>query len=177
MPQCTRCHKTVAPNAERCPHCGAWLSQLDDTPEPSPDSLEDLIRSLLSQGQIIPAIKLYRERTGVVGLAEAKAAVERIGRGESFTDQEAVGADSQVAADALEEQILELLVAGKKIAAIKLYRERTGSGLKDSKDAVEALAARHGIVAPARSGCVGVLALLLSGVICGLIWVWHSGPF
>jgi ribosomal protein L7/L12 len=122
--------------------------------------LEDLIRSLLSQGQIIQAIKLYREQTGV-GLAEAKAAVEQIGRGESVSDQKAVGADSQVAADALEKQILELLVAGRKIAAIKLYRERTGSGLKDSKDAVEALASRHGIVAPARSGCFGVLALLL----------------
>jgi large subunit ribosomal protein L7/L12 len=160
MPQCTRCHKTVAPSAERCPHCGAWLSQLDDTPGPSHDSLEELIRSLLSQGQIIPAIKLYREQTGV-GLAEAKAAVEQIGRGESFSDQEAVGADNQGFAADLEKPILELLVVGKKIAAIKLYRERTGLGLKDAKDAVEALAARHGIVSPARSGCFGVVALLV----------------
>jgi ribosomal protein L7/L12 len=133
--------------------------------------LEDLIRSLLSQGQRIQAIKLYREQTGV-GLQQAMAAVVQLERGESVPDQEPVGADSQAAADDLEKPILELLVAGKKIAAIKLYRERTGSGLKDSKDAVEALAVRHGIVAPAQSGCFGVLALLLLVVGC-MSWFWR----
>ena len=39
----------------------------------------------------------------------------------------------------------------KKIQAIKLYRERTGIGLKEAKDFVEALAAKHG-VAPG-GGC------------------------
>jgi ribosomal protein L7/L12 len=38
-----------------------------------------------------------------------------------------------------ERQIKELLAQGQKIAAIKLYREATGSSLKDSKDAVEAM--------------------------------------
>jgi hypothetical protein len=32
----------------------------------------------------------------------------------------------------------ELFAAGKKIQAIKCYRERTGLGLKESKDAIEA---------------------------------------
>lgn len=31
----------------------------------------------------------------------------------------------------------ELVRAGKKIEAIKLYRERTGAGLRESKDAVD----------------------------------------
>ena len=31
------------------------------------------------------------------------------------------------------------LAAGRKIQAIKAYREQTGAGLKDAKDAVEAL--------------------------------------
>ena len=31
----------------------------------------------------------------------------------------------------------KMLLAGKKINAIKLYREQTGVGLKDAKDAVE----------------------------------------
>ncbi|GAA5069020.1 ribosomal protein L7/L12 [Nocardia callitridis] len=34
----------------------------------------------------------------------------------------------------------ELLARGKKIQAIKRYRELTGSGLKDAKDAIEARA-------------------------------------
>jgi hypothetical protein len=36
-------------------------------------------------------------------------------------------------------EIRQLLKAGKKIQAIKLYRQRTGSGLKDAKDYVESL--------------------------------------
>jgi large subunit ribosomal protein L7/L12 len=35
--------------------------------------------------------------------------------------------------------LLVLLAAGQKIEAIKLYREHTGVGLKEAKDAVEAL--------------------------------------
>ena len=36
-------------------------------------------------------------------------------------------------------QIIELIQAGKKIEAIKLYRESTGVGLKEAKDFVESL--------------------------------------
>ena len=110
MPQCSRCKKAVDPGAQRCPHCGAWLSQQPDAPEPNPDSLEDAIRSLLAQGQKIAAIKLYREQTGV-GLAEAKNAVERIECGERG---EGVP-DSQTALTDPDQQILQLLAAGKKI--------------------------------------------------------------
>jgi large subunit ribosomal protein L7/L12 len=41
--------------------------------------------------------------------------------------------------DAFAAQLLVHLAAGHKIEAIKLYRERTGLGLKEAKDAVEAL--------------------------------------
>jgi len=103
-----------------------------------------------------------------VGLAEAKAAVERLEHGESLPDNKPVAGDA-------EQQILELLAAGRKIAAIKLYRQQTNSGLKAAKDAVEALAARRGIVSPPRSGCFAVLAVLLSGMSLGLAgWLrWH----
>jgi hypothetical protein len=37
------------------------------------------------------------------------------------------------------ENIVELMKAGKKIQAIKLYRELTGAGLKEAKDYVESL--------------------------------------
>ena len=39
-----------------------------------------------------------------------------------------------------EGELLALLRQGQKIQAIKLYRERTGVGLKEAKDVVEALA-------------------------------------
>lgn len=41
--------------------------------------------------------------------------------------------------EAGEEEIRGLLAAGRKIEAIKLYRERTGVGLKEAKDAVESM--------------------------------------
>jgi ribosomal protein L7/L12 len=47
--------------------------------------------------------------------------------------------------DDFEEQLVSLLAQGQKIQAIKVYREATGSGLKDAKDAVEAIAARRGL--------------------------------
>jgi hypothetical protein len=36
-------------------------------------------------------------------------------------------------------QVVELMKAGQKIQAIKLYREQTGVGLKEAKDYVESL--------------------------------------
>ncbi|MGZ0171786.1 MAG: ribosomal protein L7/L12 [Planctomycetales bacterium] len=41
----------------------------------------------------------------------------------------------------LEEEIRQLLGSGNKIQAIKFYREKTGAGLAEAKDAVEAFAA------------------------------------
>ncbi len=63
--------------------------------------------------------------------------------------------------DSLEAKVLEELRTGSKISAIKLYREQTGKGLKDAKEAVEAIAGSHG-VAPAKAGCAGVLLLILA---------------
>jgi hypothetical protein len=36
-------------------------------------------------------------------------------------------------------EVIELMRSGKKIEAIKLYREQTGVGLKEAKDYVESL--------------------------------------
>lgn len=61
------------------------------------------------------------------------------------------------------EQITEALLTGRKIEAIKLYRERTGCGLKEAKDEIEVLAAnlktRHPEKFPDRpkQGCAGAL--------------------
>lgn len=59
----------------------------------------------------------------------------------------------------LDAEILNLLQAGKKIDAIKLHRRKSGLGLKESKDYVEALAAKYNIVTP--GGCAGVVLLAI----------------
>jgi len=48
-------------------------------------------------------------------------------------------ASSSLAAEPWMAEVKELRRSGKLIQAIKLYRERTGVGLKEAKDAVEAL--------------------------------------
>ena len=64
----------------------------------------------------------------------------------------------------LEEQVLGLLRAGKKMDAIKLYREKTGAGLKEAKDAVEDLAKQYN-VASSKTGCAGVLLMVVAAVL------------
>jgi ribosomal protein L7/L12 len=63
--------------------------------------------------------------------------------------------------DSLEAEILALMQDCQKIEAIKLYRQRAGVDLKQAKDFVEALAARHGIQ-PSKGGCASVFLLMLA---------------
>lgn len=70
--------------------------------------------------------------------------------------------------DAQRNQIIETIHRGAKIEAIKLYMEATGVGLKESKDAVEAIEAEleprpAGSKDPfaKKSGCFGMVALLV----------------
>lgn len=88
---------------------------------------------LLRAGRKIEAIKRYRELTGV-GLKEAKDAVEALESGRSATLPPKSALLRQVNDSEIEAQIR----SGHLIDAIKLYREKTGVGLKEAKDAVEA---------------------------------------
>ena len=71
----------------------------------------------------------------------------------------------------LEADVLDLVKAQQKIQAIKLYREQTGIGLKEAKDFVEALAAKHGIAAGG-GGCAGMVLLMIaaSAAVGGAAW-------
>jgi ribosomal protein L7/L12 len=84
----------------------------------------------------IERIKRYREQHGV-GLKEAKDAVEAELAGRTPATP-AVVAVSRGSSDNVE----ELVRAGNHLAAIKLYREQHGVGLKEAKDAIDALRAR-----------------------------------
>jgi ribosomal protein L7/L12 len=103
---------------------------------PSLQTLLDDIKAQIAAGNMIAAIKLYRDATGT-GLAEAKQAVELIAAGKPPP----TGAAPSLSAHAMQE-VSALLMAGKKIEAIKLYRTAVGVDLKDAKDAVDALEVR-----------------------------------
>jgi ribosomal protein L7/L12 len=167
MPQCPFCQHENPPASDRCTHCGGALTSIaesrdeeDNESQPPKtsvsESLEAEIKNILGSRGKIAAIKYYRERTGA-GLAEAKQAVEAIG--ESGYDPSALG---DAAGADLGDQLEPMLRSGNVIAAIKLYRERTGVGLKQAKDDVEALAHSRNIPLK-RVGC-GATALLLLAI-------------
>ena len=66
------------------------------------------------------------------------------------------------------QKIEQLIYNGKKIEAIKMYREFSGKGLRDSKEAVDMLAAElkklhpEKFVAQASQGCLVLLTLGIS---------------
>src|SRR4051812_10167619 len=129
---------------------------------PTPEEQARAVRGAVLAGRKIEAIKIYREQTGL-GLAEAKQAVETLER--QLRQEEAASVAVKMpgpgAADQTQ-QIIELLFAGRKIEAIKVYRTQTGAGLKEAKDAVENLEAELRISSPgffaqkSGSGCASV---------------------
>ena len=148
MTRCTFCDHENPPGP-RAAECHAELpGALDAAQQADVDPLMDLVRS----GKKIEAIKIYRQRMGV-GLKEAKDAIEALERGESVRVPPAV---SKTFAESDVRDFVSLLRQGKMIAAIKLYREKTGVGLAEAKAAVETLAAEQGIPIKG-SGCAGVV--------------------
>jgi ribosomal protein L7/L12 len=175
MARCPFCEQSIAESAATCPRCGAAIAAPESSRSP-PESRYPAVRaddtswhpeiaSLAAQGRKIDAIKLYRDRTGA-GLAEAKAAVEALEQGETMT----IRASRVTQGTSAEADLLDLLRQGQKVEAIKVYRERTGTGLREAKEAIERLAAQHEI-APRGSGCLAMLAVTLAaaGAGCGLV--------
>lgn len=108
----------------------------------------DDVASLLQAGKKINAIKIYREDTGA-SLADAKAAIERMEQqlklyGLQFSSiqvenaaSEAHALRSEVDLETLLAEVGYLLSQNEKIKAIKRYREITGVGLREAKEAVD----------------------------------------
>jgi large subunit ribosomal protein L7/L12 len=181
MPNCRVCGHPNAETAERCEKCLAWLVQESDVrgvvpppgapvPPPADDDLLRRVAGLLADGRKIEAVRIYREARGV-GLAEAKQAVELVEAGRQWSVEQAT---PPVAEPGLVDDVLENVRAGRWIHAIRQYRETTGSGLKEAKDAVETLARSAGIPVMKGSGCgplaviLGVLAVIIAGIVAAL---------
>ncbi|MEV0460226.1 ribosomal protein L7/L12 [Catellatospora methionotrophica] len=104
------------------------------------DALVQQVRSLMAQRKKVPAVKLWREATGV-SLAEAVRDVDLIAAGGlpsppaaglPPTAQRLAGPDLMANASALKHQ-------GRAIEAIKLVRQHTGLGLREAKNIVDGL--------------------------------------
>jgi len=161
MTRCPFCNHKNPPGTTRCDECKAELfaspEDAADSADSEPLSLDGRVIALMREGRKIEAIKLYRDLTGA-GLKEAKDAVEALERDGSLpTTRDAPSSDDP--------DVLELLRAGQKIRAIKLYRDKTGAGLAESKNVVETLARKNGIPS-GQSGCSSaVLCILMIALI------------
>lgn len=94
--------------------------------------LPDDVLDALENGQTIEAIKLLRAASGL-GLKEAKDLIDAYQQGKPLSVQIASTIDQ------LPASVMAALQSGNKIDAIRLLREQTGLGLKEAKDAVEAM--------------------------------------
>ena len=148
----------------------------------TPDQVQK-IHKLLHDKQLIQAVMLYHDATGV-SLAEAREAVEEMARDEFTKPPAGVrNYDDPV----LESKIRSLLSKGKKIEAVKIYRAEYGTSLKEAKDAVDRIEAsmpRNSATAMpyesaigsdpfaeedgAKRGKIIVLGVVLIVVLCGL---------
>jgi ribosomal protein L7/L12 len=151
------CDHDLPVGAHQCPNCGAPVGT--NAPQTAED-LERQIGFLLERGQKLEAVKLYKDQTGA-SLKQAKDAVEALGRRPSPTSPSEPEGQ-------MEAELLRLLRSGKKIEAAKIYKQQRGVQLIEAKQAVEAMAAKHGIVAEG-AGCAGVLAAIM--LVCVVLGV------
>lgn len=135
------------------------------------EDFEEEIRQLLSSGNKIQAIKVYREKTGA-GLAEAKEAVEALASGGEVAGSSST---SRVPVDDPEliDEMKELIGQGNPLLAIKLVRQRTGRSLKESKAIVDQIGVESGLTSPSGSGCLGML-LLAAAIPVGTAWTIYG---
>jgi len=150
-------------------------------------SQEDISRlsELVLAGQKIEAIKIYKEITGM-GLRESKEFIDdledqlREENPEFPRNLASSSKSSRLSMGNMPEEdakkMTELIFAGQKIAAIKMYKEATGLGLKESKQFIDALEKQLREECPenfahaAKSGCsvlvaAGALLAMAAGVI------------
>jgi ribosomal protein L7/L12 len=152
-------------------------------PPPLDPAALDALTAAIAGGRKIEAIKLYREATGA-SLVEAKGAVEALEAAVPAAGAASVSQAtprSSTLSDAQRNAVMGALAQGRKIIAIKLYREATGVGLKAAKDAVEALEAGRPELAtssgrpdlamrPASSGKPAVVfAVLMLALLLGFV--------
>jgi ribosomal protein L7/L12 len=165
---CPNCSATLDVNGDgsatlRCPYCHTSVIIPEDlrvskpgvrstTPfidifnAPDQVNLDERlksIRALAIAGDQIEAIRLLRD-TYVIGLSKAKELVEAMQRGEDVdVSHLELVAQTTVQSVTLDpstmSKLTELVKSGDKIAAIQLFRETTGVGLKDAKDAIDGL--------------------------------------
>jgi ribosomal protein L7/L12 len=96
----------------------------------APEGQEGVI-ALIRRKRKIDAIKLMREQTGM-GLKEAKEAVERLTEKIELVDADRAAGRETISP--VHEELVELLAQGKKMEALKLFKDQAVLGFKESRE-------------------------------------------
>jgi len=136
----------------------------------------------LARGQLIEAIRLVRADTGL-GLADAKALVERYQRGDVGLASDVPGRAEAAASSGLPPAAEAALARGRVIEAIKIVRKVEGIDLKAAKQRVDAVRTGRspahgttgaGFAGPAERRGAGTLVFLLIVILALAWWVLVS---
>ena len=204
------------PTTLNCPACGAPLDfdgkssvirckfcqnvsivpGIPPTQAAAPSLALDEIRRLAKDGNVIEAMRKYRELYGV-GLKEAKDALDALQAGRLAERSEAaVISESPEKFSRVLEEVKSLLAGGNKIEAIKRYRETYDVSLTRAKYAVEKIGAGQTVwpeagfpvqvsvreAQPIKSGrwlgvVILIAILLFVGGIVAVVLLQSGGPF
>lgn len=142
------------------------------------------LTDLILAGQKIEAIKVYKDITGM-GLRESKEFIDNL---EAQLREANPASPRHFAYNAKPQSLsmgkipeedarkmTDLIFAGQKIEAIKMYREATSLGLKESKEFIDALERQLREECPenfshaAKSGCSVVAASVLLAMAAGVV--------
>lgn len=137
----------------RCRYCKniALVPGLPEAQEATPRASLDEVRRLAQNGNLIEAVRRYRELYGA-GLKEAKEAVDALAAGKVVEVHRVFSGplNTEETSRVLDE-VKELLQSGNKIAAIKHYREVDDVSMAQARDVVDRVeAALTGIPLPPR---------------------------
>ncbi len=197
MPQTFHCPACQAPLdydgreiIVRCPYCSSSVIVPEGLRPAQPASPSGGLRGnvvdlaavvqqlteLIHDGKKIQAIKLYHD-TFEAGLTEAKAAVEQLERGQGAAFGR-VAVIMSTDPQATLSEVRALLESGRKIEAIKVYRQAFGVGLADAKTAVEQMARGETVTPPApesqEQALARILALIQAGDQAGAVRAYRQ---
>ena len=134
---------------------------------PPPAKLSPELIEALRRGSIIDAIKLLRKQG--IGLKDAKEMIEAHVRGQPASSSFPASSSGPPP-----NSVMDALKRGDKIEAVQLMRTHSGSGLKEAKNAVDALEQRTptrpaglspGEVPPSGGATTWIVVLIIAGLV------------
>lgn len=99
--------------------------------------IDKRILEFLADKQKLQAVKFYKDETGL-GLKESKDYVDALEAKKPVSIVESAKGTFKSTKE-LDKELMEYISKGALLAAVKIYKDATGMGLKESKDYVDAL--------------------------------------